>query len=101
MGVLKNPSTLKLLLLKEMVFFIPKTQIYLIQVQYFLYIKMDRSGKKELTKMGNKMDYGLLGMRMDRRAMKELTKMVNWMGFGLGGMIMDRRQEKECKGMVK
>ena len=38
-------------------------------------MKMDRRKKKELTRMENKMDYGLGGIRMDRRVLKELTRM--------------------------
>jgi hypothetical protein len=36
---------------------------------------MERKRAKKLTRMGNQMDYGLVGMRMDRRRLKELTKM--------------------------
>jgi hypothetical protein len=29
-------------------------------------MRMDRKNMKELTRMGNEMDWGLIGMRMDR-----------------------------------
>jgi len=38
---------------------------------------------KELSRMGKKMDYGLLGMKMDRRKGKELTRMVKMKVYGL------------------
>ena len=38
-------------------------------------MRMDKRVKKELTRMGKKMDYGLLGMRMDKREVNGLTRM--------------------------
>ena len=46
-------------------------------------MKMDKRKKKELTRMGNGMDYGLGGIQMDRRKQKELTRMGKKMENGL------------------
>jgi hypothetical protein len=40
---------------------------------------MDRKNMKELSRMGKKMDYGLIGMKMDKREEKELGRMGNGM----------------------
>ncbi len=36
---------------------------------------MDRNGLKELSRMGKKMDYLLIGIKMDRSLEKEITRM--------------------------
>ena len=38
-------------------------------------MKTDRRTGKELTRMVEKMDYGLIGMKMERNPMKELSRM--------------------------
>ena len=46
---------------------------------------------KELTRVGKKMVYGLIGIKMDRRSMKELTRMGNcfltYVGMRMGGYV--------------
>ena len=42
-------------------------------------MRMDRRNEKELSRMGKKMDYGLIGMRADRKRKKELTRMEKQM----------------------
>jgi hypothetical protein len=44
---------------------------------------MEKREKKELTRMGKKMDCGL-GIRLEKREKKELTRMGKKMDCGLG-----------------
>ena len=55
---------------------------------------MDRRKKKQITRMGYRMDYLLIGMRMDRSLQKELTLMEKKTGSGLNGMKMEIRRMK-------
>ena len=40
-------------------------------------IRMNRSGEKELSRMGQKTENGPGGMRMERRKLKELSRLEN------------------------
>ena len=60
---------------------------------------MEKGIQKELTRMGKKMDYLLVGMKMDKRREKELTR--TGMDYLLVGIRMEKGIQKELTRMIK